>query len=146
MVTRGGHRPRRAAPDPPAPPEIIDLFHRGYFILLSGESEALKTWLAMAATASELVEGRGVVWVDGDDVGKGALLERLRLFGVDDDAITARFAYTCPEEPLTQDELPAILEVVKSRDCRLAVLDGFNPLLTLHRLDGTDIELFYRLL
>jgi hypothetical protein len=46
-----------AAADPPAPPEIIDLFYRGYFHLLSGESEALKTWLAVAAAASELVEG-----------------------------------------------------------------------------------------
>jgi hypothetical protein len=42
-----------------------------------------------------------------------------------------------------------VLEVVRSRSCRLAVLDGFYPLLFLHGLDpdkGTDIERFYRLI
>ena len=35
------------------------------------------------------------------------------------------------------------------RACRLAILDGFNPLLVLHGLNsdsGTDVENFYRVL
>ena len=38
-----------------------------------------------------------------------------------------------------------MLEVVRSRACRLAVFDGFNPLLLLHGLDpnkGTEVEAF----
>jgi len=38
---------------------------------------------------------------------------------------------------------------VRARACRLAVLDGFNPLLGLHSLDpnvGKDVELFYRVI
>jgi hypothetical protein len=52
-----------AAADPPAPPEIIELFYPGCNHLVSGESEALKTWLLLAAAAAELEEGRGVLWL-----------------------------------------------------------------------------------
>jgi hypothetical protein len=133
----------------PEPPQIVELLYPGLNHLVSGESEALKTWLALIATAEELVAGRGVLWVDGDDVGSGALLERLRLLGVDDDAIAARFAYVLPDEPLDDERRRDVLEVVRSRACRLAVLDGFNPLLVLHGLNpdsGTDVETFYRLI
>jgi hypothetical protein len=54
-----------------------------------------------------------------------------------------------PNDPLDQDKLPGVVSVVRDRKCRLAVFDGFNPLLGLHGLDpnsGTDVELFYRLL
>jgi hypothetical protein len=138
---------RRA--NPPAPPEIVGLFYPGYNHLVSGESEALKTWLALAAAADELRAGRGVLWVDADDVGEGALLERLRLLGVDDDAIARRFAYVLPDEPLDEARRDDVLEVVRARACRLAVLDGFNPLLVLQGLNpdsGTDVETFYRLI
>ena len=134
---------------PPEPPDIIGLFYVGYFHLLSGESEALKTWLAGVAAADELRAGHGVLWIDGDDVGAGAVLERLRLLGADDESIAARFAYVVPDEPLDQDKLPDVLAAATERACRLAVLDGFNPLLGLHGLDpnsGTDVELFYRLI
>jgi hypothetical protein len=134
---------------PPEPPEIIDLLYPGYNHLLSGESEALKTWLMNIAASVEMPAGHGVVWVDGDDVGPGALLERLRLLGVDDATTAADFAYFLPDDPLDAAGQASLLRVVRERLCRLAVFDGFNPLLVLHGLDpnsGTDIETFYRLL
>lgn len=135
------------AAKPPEPPEILDLFYPGYNHLVSGESEAMKTWLLLAAAAGELATGRGVVWVDGDDVGSGALLERLRLLGATDAAISASFAYMLPDEPIGE-HIGIVLDAVKDRRCRLAVLDGFNPLLALHGLDpnaGLDVERFYGL-
>jgi hypothetical protein len=135
--------------NPPKPAAIIELFYPGNNHLLSGESEALKTWLMAAASASELLGGHGVVWVDGDDVGPGAVLERLRLFGVDDETIAASFAYYLPNDPLDTTSLAQMLSVVDERSCRLAVFDGFNPLLVLHNLkpnEGPDVELFYRLI
>lgn len=134
---------------PPESPQIIELFYPGLNHLVSGESEALKTWLLAIAASVELAAGRGVLWVDGDDVGSGALLERLRLLGIDDDAIARRFAYVLPDEKLDEDRRADMLEVVRSRACRLSVLDGFNPLLNLHGLNpdsGTDVETFYRLI
>jgi hypothetical protein len=77
------------------------------------------------------------------------MLERLRLLGVDDDAISRRFAYVLPEEPFDADARADVLQVVRDRDCRLVVLDGFNPLLVLHGLNpdsGPDVENFYRLI
>lgn len=133
---------------PPEPPDIVGLFYRGSNHLLSGESEALKTWLALIAATDELRAGRGVLWIDGDDVGPGAVLERLRLLGADDEAIAACFAYIAPDEPLDPGTLPGLLNAARKCDCWLAVLDGFNPLLHLHGLDpnsGTDVETFYRL-
>ena len=137
------------AANPPAAPQIIDLLYPGYNHLISGESEALKTWLMLAAAAAELTAGRGVLWVDADDVGEGAVLERLRLLGADDDAISSRFAYVLPEEPLDEARVADVLATVKSVKARFAVMDGFNPLMALHGLNpdsGTDVEQMYRLL
>jgi hypothetical protein len=134
---------------PPEPPQILELLYPGLNHLLSGESEAMKTWLALIAAAEELAAGRGVLWIDGDDVGSGALLERLQLLGADTDAIARRFAYVLPDEALDVESRSGVLEVVRSRACRLAVLDGFNPLLVLHGLNpdsGVDVETFYRLI
>ena len=104
--------------------------------------------MVLAAAASELLEGRGVYWVDGDDVGAGALLERLRLFGLGDNAISALFAYVLPDDPIGL-HMDTVVDAIEKRDCRLAVFDGFNPLLELHELDpnvGIEVERFYRLI
>src|SRR3954452_6758064 len=45
--------------------------------------------------------------------------------------------------------MPDVLEVVSARGCRLAGLDGFNPLLALPELDpnvGVHVEQFFRLI
>jgi hypothetical protein len=134
---------------PPEPPSIMGLLYLGKNHLISGESEALKTWLMAAASASEMKEGHGVLWIDGDDVGPADVLERLRLFGVEDATISERFAYMLPDAALDTSSRADVLRVVEERSCRLAVFDGFNPLLLLHGLDpnkGTDVEVFYRLL
>jgi hypothetical protein len=134
---------------PPEPPAIVDLFYPGYNHLLTGEPESLKTWLALAAAVEEMKAGRGVVWVDGDDVGPGAVLERLRLLGAEDAAISERLAYFLPDDPLDVACRQGVLDLIRDRSCRLAVFDGFNPLLHLHGLDpnkGPEVETFYVLL
>jgi hypothetical protein len=134
---------------PTAPPDLLGLFYAGKNHLVSGETESAKTWLALVAVVEELAADRGVVWVDGDDVGEGDLLERLRSLGATDEAISKLFAYVQPDEPLGEEQRTELLEHMKTIDCRLVVLDGFNPLLVLHGLDpdsGKDVERFYRLI
>lgn len=116
---------------PPTPPELAGLFYLGKRHNLAGESEAAKTWLALAAAAAELKEGRAVAWVDGDLVGPADVLERLRSFDVPDEKTTELFRYFAPEGPLTSaaDLLGPLGEG------RLAVFDGWNPLLYLHGYD-----------
>jgi hypothetical protein len=137
------------AAEPPAPPSIINLLYPGYNHLISGESEALKTWVALVAAVEELRAGQGVLWVDGDDVGAGALFERLTALGATADQVDRLFAYILPDEPLGQEMREDVLDVVRGLSCRLAVFDGFNPLMVLHGLDpnsGTDVERFYALI
>lgn len=134
---------------PTPPPEVAGLFYVGKNHLVSGEPEAGKSWLAQAAVAAELNEGHGALWVDADDVGAGDLLERLRSLGVADAVIGRLFAYVLPDEPLTEDALPHLLAAIEQREARLAVFDGFNPLLALQGLDpnsGVDVERLYQLL
>jgi hypothetical protein len=138
-----------AAQNPTLPPDLVGLFYVGKNHSVSGESEALKTWLMLAAAEAEITAGRGVLWVDGDDVGGGDIRERLLLLGASEADVSARFAYIAPDEPLEAALMGDVLEVVRARSCRLAVLDGFNPLLELHGLDpnsGVEVERFYRLI
>ena len=55
--------------------------------MISGEDDAGKTMLLLGISADELRAGRGVVWVDTDDMGASMVLERLRGFGATDDTI-----------------------------------------------------------
>lgn len=138
-----------AGQNPTSRPDLIDLFYVGKNHLLSGETESMKTWLVGAAAVTEIKAGRGVLWIDGDDVGPSDIMERLLLLGASEADVSARFAYVLPDEPLETSLIPSLLEVVRERSCRLAVFDGFNPLLALHGLDpnsGVDVERFYRLI
>jgi hypothetical protein len=77
------------------------------------------------------------------------LLERLRALGAGDESISQLFAYILPDEELDQDKLADVVAVASKGECRLAVFDGFNPLLQLHELDpnsGVEVERFYRLI
>jgi hypothetical protein len=133
--------------EPPRRPDIIDLFYAGLNHVLSGESESAKSWLAMVAAVAEIEAGLGVLWVDGDDMGAGAVLERARALGATDDAIARLFAYVAPDEGLTAERRDDLIEWMRAHACRMVVLDGFNPLLHLHGLNpdvGTDVEAFYR--
>src|SRR5207249_364801 len=79
------------------------LVYPGRRHVLSGEAEAGKSWLALALAAAELSDGRGVVWVDADDMGPSAMLERLRGLGVEDETSRVLFAYLRPGEPLGEE-------------------------------------------
>jgi hypothetical protein len=130
------------------PPELGGLFYLGKNHLVSGESEAGKSWLLLAVAADELRQGRGVLWVDGDDVGPGDLLERLCALGASEQAIEQCFAYVRPDEPLDDEKRGELVAQAEQRLCRLVALDGFNPLLTFQGLDanvGGDVERFYQL-
>ena len=98
-------------------PAVAGLFYLGRNHLVSGESESGKSWLALAVAAAELGDGHGVVWIDGDDVGAGDLLERLRALGVGDEAIDQLFAYVRPDEPL---DAAKSRELVTEAEGRLA--------------------------
>jgi hypothetical protein len=135
--------------EPAGPPDIVGLFYVGRNHLVSGESESAKSWLALIAAVEELAAGRGVLWVDGDDMGAGDVLERLRVLGAADEDVSGLFGYVAPSEPLGGDVRGELVARAEALDCRLVIWDGFNPLLAMHGFDpnsGTDVEAFYRLI
>lgn len=111
-----------------------------------GESESGKTLLA-ERTALELIEdGREVLYIDFED-GPESAVGRLVGMGARPDAISTRFHYVRPDEPLSAGawaELESVLDGIE-----LAVIDGVTEGLTLHGLallDNTDIAKWLELI
>lgn len=132
---------------PPEPPAIGGLIYVGLRHVVSGEFDSGKSWLLLAIAASELQAGHGVVWVDDDDMGPNAILERLRSFGLSDALIAERFAYLRPVEPLSDPALADVLALIEKRAVRLIVFDAFNATLSLHDCDpnsSREVQGFFR--
>ena len=95
----------KLAANPPAPPTIGGVLYPGKRTLVSGETESLKTWLALILAKAEMDAGYSVAWADLDAMGSAELLSRLRALGVDDNVIDQRFLYYEPAERLINDVL-----------------------------------------
>jgi hypothetical protein len=135
------------AQNPPAPPTIGNILYPGKRTLLSGETESLKTWLALILAKAEMNIENPVAWVDLDDMGAGAILQRLRAINVPDNTIDQFFLYYQPEQRLKDKLLDDVLMQLTVTGTRLMIIDAFNPALNLHGLDPNstpDIETFWR--
>ena len=135
------------AANPPEPPKIGGLVYRAKRVLLSGETESLKTWLALILAKAEMDAGFAVAWADLDAMGAGELLDRLRLLGVSDETISERFLHFEPTETLKNGRLDDVCALLRDHAVRLFVVDAFNPMLNLHGLDPsstTEVETFWR--
>lgn len=134
--------------DPPEPPGIAGLVYFGRRHVLSGETESLKTWAALALSVEEIRAGRCVVFVDFGEGGRREVYDRLRALGLTDAEIHARFLYLEPEEPSTTEGARVdIATIVDARRPSLVVFDATTGALELHGLDpnnGRDIQTFYR--
>lgn len=65
------------AAEPPEPPTIGGLLYPAKRTLLSGETESLKTWLALILAKAEMDAGYPVGWADLDAMGAAVLGGRL---------------------------------------------------------------------
>jgi hypothetical protein len=109
------------------------LFYPGLVNGLIGEAESGKTWVALHTVAQVLDGGGRVVYIDFEDTARG-IVNRLRLLGVDQQAIAERLVYVEPDEQLHQlaaDDLGELLDEQPD----LAVLDGVNAAMQLMGLD-----------
>ena len=135
------------AAEPPEPPTIGALLYPRKRIVLSGETESLKTWLALILAKAEMDAGYAVAWADLDAMGPGELLARFRALGVADDVVDRLFLYYEPSERLVKERLVEVCQEIADRGVRLFVADAFNPFLNLHGLDPgstSDVETFWR--
>ena len=127
----------------------VGLFYRAKAHTVAGESEGLKTWLALSASQDELRKGEHVVYVDFED-DAGPLVGRLLAMGCAPDRLASHFHYIRPESPLSQvpgkDDLEGLLHDLRPS---LAVVDGVTEGMTLHGLDplsNRDAATFGRML
>lgn len=127
----------------------VGLFYRGKAHTVSGESESLKTWLALSAIQHEITNDRHVVFIDFED-DAGPVVGRLLGMDTPTEAIRARFHYVRPESPLTDPLMRADLEALLMDVCpSLGVIDGVTEGMTLHGLnplDNKDAAAFGRML
>lgn len=118
---------------PPATPTISGLLYPGLRHLLSGESEAGKSWLAYALAVDQAKQGNGVVIVDLEQ-GPPMSLERLRQLGLADNLIEQWIAYLEPDQGLEshREDLEEALDLYRPT---LVVVDSLDKLIGLHGLD-----------
>lgn len=141
-------------PDVLARTDGVHLLYRGRVNSLQGESETLKSWAAQVAAEQVLDAGGRVLYVDFEDDAYG-VVSRLLAMAVGSEAITDRFIYVRPDEPL-RDHAGRItaggidLEaVMTSGPFDLAVIDGVTEAMTVEGLgilDNTEIARWQRLL
>lgn len=139
IVARAANAPER--------PTIGGLLYALKRVLLSGETESLKTFLALILAKAEMDAGYFVAWVDLDAMGPAELLARLQALGVDKDTIAHQFLYYEPTEALRQGRLDDVCALLRELGVRLLIGDAFNPWLNLHGLDPhstSDVETFWR--
>jgi AAA domain len=127
----------------------VGLFYPGRMHSVAAESEAGKTWLMLAACATELAAGRAALYVDFED-DEGGVVTRLLALGADRRNIADRFAYFRPDAPITTgDNRSHLGQALGDLHPTLAVLDGVTEAMTMHSLDplsNRDVAEFGRIL
>jgi hypothetical protein len=122
------------------------LFYPGKTHTVVSETEAGKTWFALAAAIHEMAVGCHVFYIDFED-DQGSVGGRLLNLGVDPEAILGLFHYIRPEHPLQGTHLDALCEELAHYGPSLAMLDGITEAMNMHGLnpiDNVDISTFNR--
>ena len=122
------------------------LFYPGKTHTVISETEAGKTWFALAAAIHEMAIGCHVFYIDFED-DEGTVVGRLLALGVSPDAIRDLFHYIRPAHPLEGRHFEALCEELANYGPSLAMLDGVTEAMTMHNLnplDNVDIALFNR--
>lgn len=140
--------------EPPTPTvgrrsDDVGLFYPSKCHTVSSESEAGKTWFALAAAKAELDGGNAVLYIDFED-DRGPVVGRLLAIGAQRESIRERFSYVRPDGPLSAlgntEDLAAVL---RHRRPSLVILDGITEAMTMHGLnplDNADCAKFGRML
>ncbi|AWI29520.1 hypothetical protein DDW44_12515 [Streptomyces tirandamycinicus] len=119
------------------------LLYPGLIHMFYGESESGKSWVALHAVASVLVDGGSAVYVDLES-DASTVVGRLFALNVPADALRARFTYVRPDT--SPDRSPAFQRLL-STSYDLAVIDGSSDayaLFGLNQNDAVDVSLFMR--
>jgi hypothetical protein len=122
------------------------LFYPARTHTVVSETEAGKTWFALAAAIAEMMAGCHVFYIDFED-DEGSVVGRLLSLGVDPEVIRDLFHYIRPEHPLQGTHLDALCEELADYRPSLTLLDGITEAMNmqgLNPIDNVDISTFNR--
>lgn len=131
---------------PPVEPSIGGLTYPGSRLLVSGEPESLKSWLAAVMAVERVRLGERVVWCDFEQ-GPAVTRSRFVDLGLADEGL-ARVLYLAPREPLEAEARELLRRQLEEARPTVAVFDAYAGLLGVHDLDpdsSRDIERVNRL-
>lgn len=121
------------------------LLYNGRLHSIAGESESLKTWLALLACATVINDAHvyHALFVDYED-SADSVARRLLALGCQRDAILSRFHYVRPSEPYGPPAA-AVLAAAVPRTPAIVVIDGITEAMAAHGLDplsNSDVAAF----
>lgn len=111
----------------------VGLFYPGKIHSVVSETEAGKTWFALAGCLDEMHSGHNVLYIDFEDDVAG-VVGRLITMGATTSMISEHFSYVRPAETLG-GRLPAMAVQLAQLDPSLIVLDGVTEAMVLHGMD-----------
>jgi hypothetical protein len=109
------------------------LFYAGRVNGLHADSGIGKSMVLALAAAQEMNAGRQVAWVDLEDPDATTIVDRLRMFGVDDEVIRERLHYYGPREPFTAAAVDAL--ITDATEWSLLVIDSMGEAFGLEGID-----------
>ncbi|MFD6883010.1 hypothetical protein [Rhodococcus sp. NPDC060084] len=105
------------------------LFYSGQVNLIFGDPESGKTWVCLAAVASELSAGRRALMIDLDHNGAVAVLGHLLKLGVPHESLRENFRYSEPEDAHT---FRRVVEDVSTWQPAIVIVDSLGELIPLY--------------
>jgi 5S rRNA maturation endonuclease (ribonuclease M5)/uncharacterized ParB-like nuclease family protein len=120
------------------------LFYAAKSHTVVAETEAGKTWFALAAVQHEITMGSHVVYIDFED-DAGSVAGRLLTLGMKPAEVGKYFHYLRPDGALSSESREDLEELLRTYRPSLAVVDGITEAMTMHDLDplsNTDVAIF----
>ena len=129
----GTHQPAQAALLARA--DGVHLTYAGRVHWLSGEPEALKSWLALLACSQVMARGGRAVYVDLED-GAAGIVSRLLAMAIAPSLISTSFAYLAPDGALRHTARDDLKPLVSAAD--IVIVDAATEALAAQGLSAKD--------
>lgn len=113
------------------------LFYTGRTNLVFGESGNGKTWVALAALAEVIRNGRTGIYIDLEDTMAG-LVARLILLGLTTEQIRAGLLYVQPDSGWSPTAQATIAATIDRHDVALVVMDSTGEAMAADGVKGND--------
>lgn len=118
----------------------VRLLYPGLLHVFYGPSESGKSWLALSVCAEQVRQGHHVMYLDFED-SFITMLDRLRMLGVPDKEIKARFHYFQPDGPLNEAVAKEFVDLAGIWKPTVVVVDAITEAMAVHGMNpNSDVD------